>query len=144
MRLLKFTLSISYLIALFYIVFFIKRRRYLSSRILNIIPIRDLITDFNNKKSSAISNYYSNFFGNIVLFIPFSFFIFAFNTYSYKSVILSALCLSFLIEALQYIFNVGVADVNDILLNSFGALIGVLLNKILFKNETLRDRNDVV
>lgn len=133
MRLLKFTLSISYFIALFYIVFFIQRRRYLSSRILNKIPIRDLITDFNNKKSSAISNYYSKFFGNIVLFIPFSFFIFAFNTYCYKSVILSALCLSFLIEALQYIFNVGVAVVNDILLNSFGALIVFYLIKYYLK-----------
>jgi glycopeptide antibiotics resistance protein len=40
-----------------------------------------------------------------------------------------------MIEAAQYIFKIGVADVDDILLNTSGAILGVLfINLVNIKN----------
>jgi len=72
--------------------------------------------------------FYSNLIGNIVLFVPFSIItISVFGIYKIRHVLLLSFALSFAIEALQYIFRVGVADIDDILLNTLGAATGILL-----------------
>ena len=78
--------------------------------------------------------------GNIILFIPMGFFIpfiWKSKTY-YKKTLLIGIVYSFCIELLQYIisfllwFNYKVTDIDDILLNTLGFIIGFFLYK-LFK-----------
>ena len=46
--------------------------------------------------------------------------------------VISAFC-SISIECLQFVFKAGVADVDDIILNTAGAVVGVSLMKLLIK-----------
>jgi len=71
---------------------------------------------------------YKDIIGNILLFIPFPFFLFFFfRVKPFSRLLFISIVSSFLIETTQYLLNVGVADVDDLALNTFGSLIGLLL-----------------
>lgn len=69
-----------------------------------------------------------NVFGNILLFIPFGFFLPFFFPFLRRGAILLLLgaLVSFLIEVLQYSYARRIFDIDDILLNSLGTLCGFL------------------
>lgn len=64
---------------------------------------------------------------NIFLFIPFGFFL----RERFSATLLIALMLSTCIELSQYIFCLGLCEIDDIAHNTFGALIGCMYYKIL-------------
>ncbi|HEY8917429.1 MAG TPA: VanZ family protein [Chitinophaga sp.] len=69
-----------------------------------------------------------NFFGNILLFVPFAFvMMIVFRITSIRTVILLGFLSSGLIEIVQYITHLGVADVDDVMLNTVGTAIGAYL-----------------
>lgn len=73
--------------------------------------------------------------GNIVLFIPFGFLAPIAVKVLRKSMIVTTLLgmlLSLAIETSQFLFTYRVANVDDVILNTLGTLIGVLLVKICF------------
>lgn len=115
--------------------FFARRRRHFNERYLDIIPLRNNINKFlelGTRDKHEVYNFYSNLIGNIALFIPYSIIlIVVFNVRDIKKVIISALFVSLVIELLQYSFRLGFADVDDILLNTAGAVIGVLIYRLL-------------
>lgn len=49
------------------------------------------------------------------------------KVYKFSSVLLLGMALSVAIESLQYIFEVGVADVDDVILNTIGACLGYFI-----------------
>lgn len=78
-----------------------------------------------------VYNFYQNLFGNIILFIPFSLILItAFKLSKLKFIILWAILLSTTIEIIQYIFHVGFPDIDDLILNVTGAVIGFFLYKL--------------
>ena len=84
-----------------------------------------------NKVSASLSNV----LGNIVLFVPWGFliaqtFIFLRN---WLLVSLSSLALSLLAEVIQFTFKVGVFDVDDIILNTLGGIVGYTIWKKTMK-----------
>ena len=71
------------------------------------------------------------FVGNIVWFIPLgAYLVWKDQGRSVWRVAMVGLSLSLLIEVLQYIFGVGVTEVDDLVLNTTGALIGAVLMRI--------------
>lgn len=143
MRFLKWSFSCVYFLVLIYLVFFLGRRKNLTIRYLNIMPLRNTYIEWlsiNYSNRREVLSFYSNFVGNILLFIPFSVILMlATKNIGVKGVILIALITSFSIELLQYILCIGVADVDDILLNVTGACIGIFLLNLLkkvFKNSS--------
>lgn len=71
---------------------------------------------------------------NIVLFLPFGFLLSAIKpTLRLWVIVLLGLFFSFCIESMQYIFSKGIAQMDDLMHNSLGALLGVLMFK--FKNK---------
>lgn len=67
---------------------------------------------------------------NIALFLPIGFlFPVLLRRYSWLWTLLAGTCLSVFIEILQYITVKGVCDINDVLLNSVGTLVGYGLLK---------------
>ncbi len=81
-------------------------------------------------------NSFGNLVGNVVIFIPLGYFLpRLFQTM--KNVFCTmavSLCLIVGIETFQLISGFGVFDVDDILLNSMGALIGYLIFRLFCKN----------
>ncbi len=79
-----------------------------------------------------------NLFGNVLGFVPFGFIV----PYLFSSarnvfvVVFMTACLSAVMEMLQYLLKVGSLDVDDILLNTIGGLVGCLfyyITRIIYK-----------
>lgn len=77
-----------------------------------------------------------NFTGNVLAFLPLGILLPLnfLKMQSFFKLALLATCLSFAIELAQYLYLDRVADVDDIILNVAGALIGFLVWKILLFN----------
>jgi glycopeptide antibiotics resistance protein len=133
----KIILTISYSTIFVYVLFFARRRRHLSERFLNLKPIKGTIDNFrkiNPDGNHEYFNFYSNLLGNIVLFIPFSIIVISLTGIkNNKKVMLIAFISSVLVELLQYVFYRGVADVDDVILNVIGALLGCVVSKIFIE-----------
>ena len=98
-------------------------------RSVNLVPF-DMITD---------KGFTLNVWGNILMFIPLGLyaanFMKQFNFWKVLGVVFGA---SLGIEILQYVFKRGVSDVDDLLLNTMGGIIGIciyLVIKVLFKTK---------
>lgn len=70
--------------------------------------------------------------GNVVMFIPFGFLGWIFpQLKNLKDLIIAFVSTIVIIEALQYFSRLGVFDVDDVLLNTFGVFLGWQMKKIL-------------
>jgi glycopeptide antibiotics resistance protein len=131
MRFVKVFIAFGYSLSLAYLVFFARRRRHLDERFLNLIPVRNTLKNFailDTNSTKDLYNYYSNLAGNILLFVPLPFVIsLLYKAKNRKSILLIAVGVSVVIELIQYTFMIGVADIDDILLNTMGAVLGLIL-----------------
>ncbi len=127
LRTLKLALTIIYLFTLTYIVFFARRRKSITRRYLNLIPIRKTISEYEviSQHSWSWYNFYSNLIGNVLLFMPMAIVIMNYGrTERRKWAIGISFLISCCIETIQYIFEIGFADIDDVILNTTGACIG--------------------
>ena len=110
--------------------------RHEGSRGIMLIPFRELYSMF---KSPNHSFYFWQIVLNILLFIPFGF-ILSCNLYKYYrsqhlflSILLSGLFVSISVELLQYLTSRGFTEIDDVINNTLGALIGWLAYDIMLK-----------
>ncbi|TFB22938.1 VanZ family protein [Filobacillus milosensis] len=96
----------------------------------NFVPF-DTIYFYLFEAEVHINTIISNLAGNIIGFIPFGILVpLVFNSFrNLKKTVLAAFCLSFTYECLQFLFVIGSFDVDDLILNTLGGLIGYLLVK---------------
>lgn len=81
----------------------------------------------------------SNIFGNIILFVPLGIYLQLLkkNKKTWISILI-VFMVSLIVETLQFALGIGVADVDDIILNCLGGLIGIFIYRGLYaflKNE---------
>ncbi|QQQ30497.1 VanZ family protein [Chryseobacterium indoltheticum] len=70
--------------------------------------------------------------GNVVMFIPFGFLGWIFpQLNNLKNLIITFVSVIVIVEALQYFSRLGVFDVDDVILNTFGVLLGWQMKRIL-------------
>ncbi|TFZ63336.1 VanZ family protein [Hymenobacter sp. UV11] len=128
-------LFLAYAIPLSYIVFFAKRRRYLSERYLNIIPLKNSVYYFiaiDSNSSKELLNFYLNLLGNIFLLMPLVVIIkLHFKAIKYQNIILICTGVSLFIELIQYALKRGVADIDDIILNVLGSIISLMILQLV-------------
>jgi glycopeptide antibiotics resistance protein len=133
--------AIFYFVLLFYIFFLARRRRGPAlpwgERYLNLIPLKEKYDYFVHEPGTPHlqpREFYIDLFGNILLFIPFAFcFYFFFKIKEARKNILISIIISVSIELTQFLLSIGVADIDDVILNTIGATIGVFLLKLLIK-----------
>ncbi|ALC07057.1 hypothetical protein CDES_13645 [Corynebacterium deserti GIMN1.010] len=76
---------------------------------------------------------WTNTFGNIALFVPFGFFLYRVlhshhrSRFTFLETVLFTGVTSLGIEVLQWVFAVGYSDVDDLLFNTIGGLIGAVI-----------------
>lgn len=105
---------------------------------INLVPFRT-ITEYimllGRQKSTAVIN----LFGNIIMFIPLGFFMtYLWRTLSsFKNFIVCFVSVIICIEILQMLTLLGRCDIDDLILNAIGGVIGYLVCKIL-TNKTKR------
>ena len=98
-------------------------------RQLNLSLFTDLINVFRN---FGITRFMWLFLGNIVWFIPFGFLLpMLLKKSSFFKIVVCGFMFSLAIETMQFFTYKGVAELDDLILNTFGAAIGYLLFKLL-------------
>jgi len=103
-------------------------------RQLNLILFVDLIEVYN---SSELFTFLWLFLGNIGWFVPFGFLLpIILKASGFLKVIIISFLFSLVIETVQFFSRRGVAELDDLILNTIGAAIGYLLF-ILVKRKTI-------
>lgn len=133
----KFYLTSTYFLVFIYIVFFAPRRQNLSQRFVNLVPLKRTIAEFKSidyNQSRQVMSFYSNFLGNILLYMPFAVaVIWLLHVTKTSRILYYAFFASLFTELIQFALKIGVADVDDILLNVLGAYAGTLVYKLYNK-----------
>ena len=101
---------------------------YYDERRLNLTLFTDLIKVFRN---SGAGEFIRLFLGNIGWFVPFGFLLpMLIKRKNMIFIMVTGMTFSFLIEAMQYIFYKGVAELDDFILNTLGVAIGYLIYRL--------------
>lgn len=98
----------------------------------NLIPFKVLYETVMLVRNGNFNYFLINFLGNIILFAPFGFFIPLLWGTSAKKTVLIGFCCSLFIEICQLFLARG-TDVDDLILNTSGVLLGVLIFKLFRK-----------
>lgn len=129
-------LMLVYTALLVYIVFFARRRSALvwSPYIVNLVPVINTIRDHRYIVDIGWWNYWDNIFGNIALFMPLPTLVAGTTGLrSRRWLLATGVVVSVLIEVTQYMWRIGVPDIDDVILNGTGALLGVVLWELVFR-----------
>lgn len=108
---------------------------FLRSREYNAVPLKATLQMIRGLSPLRLIE---NLAGNIILFIPFGILLPLAFRIEGKTILLGCLVSCF-IEAMQFAFAMGAADIDDIILNTLGAVIGYIIYiiaKHIFKNQT--------
>jgi glycopeptide antibiotics resistance protein len=119
---------------LFYLLFFSAYRQSVEGLLTyNVNPFQTILGYFSNFDRLSITD---QFVGNVLAFVPFGFLLPLLipRSGSFICIVGCTVAFSLLVEIAQLIYRVGAFDVDDLLLNTFGGIIGFLLTKV-FKNK---------
>ena len=133
--------SFKYIIFVIYIFVVLKltifRETTLSAREINLTLFSDLIKVF---KTGTTCQFVRLFVGNIVWFVPWGFLIpMMIKKDKFVPAVLSGFAFSFLIEILQFTFKKGFFEIDDLILNTMGAIIGYFLYLFAMKFKCIRN-----
>lgn len=108
-------------------------------RSVDVIPFNTIHSYLSNEKNVSPIIVMSNILGNMILFMPLGMYLQLLKKNKKISISIGIVFLiSVLIEMFQYIFGIGATDIDDIILNSVGGLLGIVVYKgllLLFKDE---------
>ncbi len=76
---------------------------------------------------------------NVIVFLPFGMILSAIKEKKLWTVAIIAMISSVALETFQYILSIGYSDITDVLSNTFGAIVGIIIYKILDK--LFREKN---
>lgn len=99
-------------------------------RNINLIPFRSISPYLRNITEPYA---FKNILANILAFIPLGIFVSNKNSKNVFKTLVICLSVILSIECIQLLFKIGFFDVDDIILNFIGSLIGMGINKILIK-----------
>lgn len=95
----------------------------------NFIPFKSILSYLLGERGILMA--FLNIGGNIILLIPVGILaVIIQSNITWKGALLWAICSGLLIEGLQVILNVGIFDIDDLILNGLGVMIGYWILKI--------------
>lgn len=134
-------LAILYWAILVYLLFFAFYRAGTNTKI-NLVPFKTISELTYNVFviGNDWKHWVLNIFGNVLVFIPVlpSIKIFSKRKISLLAALLIAILLPIAVEFLQYVFQIGAADIDDVLLNAIGIAIGYYLLLHKFSKEVAK------
>lgn len=100
----------------------------------NLIPLHSIKSYIDLADGFSVRFVDVNIWGNVLVFIPAGLYVMIFSKgRSFLKGLLAIIGLSIGVEVIQYVCSIGAADVDDVLLNSFGGLIGMISYRLLYK-----------
>ncbi|MDR1018451.1 MAG: VanZ family protein [Lachnospiraceae bacterium] len=97
----------------------------------NIVPFNEIKRYWNLAKAGQLYLFIKNVAGNILIFVPFGIFVTMGSKYRnfFKTTFLG-IGFSLIIEIFQLITEVGCFDVDDIILNTIGVILGFIIYEV--------------
>lgn len=138
-------LFLLYLAGLTYLLFFaewVGRTEAYAEYHYNVIPFETIRRYALHREMIGKGISFLNIEGNILAFLPFGFFLpllFIRFRRLFLTVLMTA-CFSFCVELLQLVTRVGSCDVDDLILNTIGGLIGYLLFLLFMRLKEKREK----
>ncbi len=110
----------------------LSRISHLELRTINLIPLYSIMEYLSGISANLKTFAFGNVIGNIVIFIPLGIYLTLFKKDKrVKTNLLFIFMVSLCVEIIQGLLGIGVADIDDIILNCLGGLIGILGYKFL-------------
>lgn len=127
-------LALSYALIMGWLLFY-RNRYFLEGYNYNLVPFYTIKKYIVHHDHFNFEIWFKNLFGNIVLFIPIGLFLPLLNTKYKRVFILTAVSVLLItaVELIQMLARVGSFDIDDIILNTFGALLGLLMTKAVVR-----------
>ncbi|WP_414838740.1 VanZ family protein [Carnobacterium sp. TMP28] len=102
---------------------------------LSAINLTPLTHTLKLTKGVTLFDYYYNFYGNILWFVPMGFVVaYLLNKKPYfLKTLLTGFCFSFFIEMMQFFLGTGITDIDDLLFNTIGTIVGLICFMIVEK-----------
>ena len=126
--------SIAFIIYLINLSYQLRHVKAISS--VNISPLKTMFLYYNayTRHTLPIKNIILNMIGNVMLFMPFGYFVYVLckPMRSFLPYFIFFLLMIAGVEGIQYVARVGSADIDDIILNMSGVLILFIIMKIPF------------
>jgi glycopeptide antibiotics resistance protein len=121
-----------YLLLLFYFLFFSEGMGRMETGVqyrYNLKLFREIMRFYKYRELVGYKAFFINVFGNIIAFVPFGMLMprLSERTKNWFLTTVMALELSFVVEVVQLIFKIGCFDVDDLLLNTVGGLVGYVI-----------------
>lgn len=108
----------------------------------NLVPFKTILVYLLGEKGLIIGGI--NLIGNIILLVPVGLLgPLAFPNITWKKMIALAVAAGFAIEGLQVILSVGIFDIDDVILNGLGVIIGYWAFKVLAKKLSLMEPKSI-
>lgn len=93
----------------------------------NLVLFKEIKRFWNYRKQLGMFATVTNLLGNVLIFLPFGFFMAMASKYrSFLSTVIYSLALSLTVEVSQLFMKVGCFDVDDLLLNTIGGMLGFI------------------
>ena len=107
----------------------------------NFIPFKTIMPYLQGDKGLLIGSL--NIAGNIILLVPVGFIVpFIFPNMTWNKSLLPAVASGLAIELMQVIFRVGIFDVDDVILNGIGVLLGFWVFRFFTKKVRLPESEE--
>lgn len=98
----------------------------------HLVPF-EIITYYVKSTHSINDWFFKNLACNIIMFMPFGFLVPLFSKKKkWWQILLFGILLSVLIEVIQHLLRIGIADIDDVILNGFGTILGFGIYKIIY------------
>ncbi len=144
-RVVRWLLFVIYIAAMVYLMFFSEElgRGISADYRYNLVPFKEIKRFLTHADILGFRVVLLNLLGNVLVFVPFGYELCPISGDRVRlwSAILYSVALSTGIELIQLLTRVGSCDVDDIILNTLGGLLGYVLFRVVHKrrkdNETL-------
>lgn len=136
-----FNVAVSLLAVLYALIMlnllFLRDRYMMDGYAYNFVPFDTIQRYVVYRDHFNFDTWFKNLFGNLVLFVPIGMFLPLLNTRFRSSLMLigATVILIGIIETAQMLLRVGSFDIDDIILNTAGAWIGLLLTRPFMRRE---------
>lgn len=135
LKLLLFVFYIALLVSLTVLrhIYYPWQMQFHLQRPLSQINLTPFVETFKLRQAPAQIDYWYNFYGNIAWFIPFGLLRRSLTQRKGDRLItiIEGALLSLCIESAQFVLGTGMADIDDLMFNTLGVMIGVLLYQVL-------------
>ncbi len=98
----------------------------------HLVPF-EIITYYVKSVHSIDDWFFKNLACNIIMFMPYGFLVPLFSKKNkWWQILIFGILLSILIEVIQGLLGIGIFDIDDVILNSFGLLLGFGVYKLIY------------